>query len=83
MWIIFKKLYLLGLLHILQALPLDRVTHEVEMEILVDEVSKGILHLGLFYNEAPKSVTNFLQHCLCDDLNRLEQLNISSLNCTE
>ena len=56
-------MFIILFIYPLYALPISDATHRVDLSITVDGVSKGNISLGLFENQAPKSVAQFLNAC--------------------
>jgi hypothetical protein len=51
---------LFGDLNTVLSLPFENFTHKAQLSINIDGYERGILSLGLFANESPKAVFNFL-----------------------
>ena len=56
-------MFIILFIYPLYALPISDATHRVDLSITVDGVPKGNITLGLFEDQAPKSVTHFLNSC--------------------
>ncbi len=56
-------MFIILFIYPLYALPISDATHRVDLSVTVDGIPKGNISLGLFENQAPKSVAQFLNSC--------------------